>query len=152
MVRTQPGPTLRAGARWHQGPLTSALRQADPARVVGNKSSATGLLGDAAVTPQVTQPPHPTFVSRTLYARRPHNGMLGYTPAIVGIRSEAVRVIECAELLAADLFKNADQTRQRITTLGDVERHLAQLASPTPTPPSSTARSAPDAPFRCART
>ena len=41
--------------------------------------------------------------------------MLGYTPAIVGIRSEAVRVIECAELLAADLFKNADQTRQRIT-------------------------------------
>jgi hypothetical protein len=27
------------------------LRQADPARVVGNKSSATGLLGDAAVTP-----------------------------------------------------------------------------------------------------
>ena len=33
----------------------------------------------------------------------------------------AVRVIECAELLAADLFKNADQTCQR-TTLGDVER------------------------------
>jgi hypothetical protein len=31
-----------------------------------------------------------------------------------------VRVIECAELLAADLFKNADQTRPRIT-LGDVE-------------------------------
>jgi hypothetical protein len=31
--------------------VTSALRQADPARVVGNKSSATGLLGDAAVTP-----------------------------------------------------------------------------------------------------
>jgi hypothetical protein len=58
--------------------------------------------------------------------------MLGYTPAIVGIRSEAVRVIECAELLAADLFKNADQTRQRITTLGDVERHLAQLASHPP--------------------
>ena len=39
-----------------------------------------------------------------------------------------MRVIECAELLAADLFKNADQTRQRIT-LGDVERHLAQLAA-----------------------
>jgi hypothetical protein len=50
------GPSLRAGARWDQGPLTSALRQADPARVVGNKHSATGLLGDAAVTPQVTQP------------------------------------------------------------------------------------------------
>ena len=32
-----------------------------------------------------------------------------------------MRVIECAELLAADLFKNADQTCQR-TTLGDVER------------------------------
>jgi hypothetical protein len=31
-----------------------------------------------------------------------------------------VRVIECAELLAADLFKNADQTRQR-TTLDDVD-------------------------------
>jgi hypothetical protein len=57
--------------------------------------------------------------------------MLGYTPAIVGIRSEAVRVIECAELLAADLFKNADQTRQRVT-LGDVERYLAQLASHPP--------------------
>jgi hypothetical protein len=39
-----------------------------------------------------------------------------------------VRVIECAELLAADLFRNAEQTRQRLT-LGDVERHLAQLAS-----------------------
>ena len=38
-------------------------------------------------------------------------------------------MIECAELLAADLFKNADQARQRITTLGDVECHLAQLAS-----------------------
>ena len=37
---SDPGPSLRAGARWHQGPLTSALRQADPARVVGNKSSA----------------------------------------------------------------------------------------------------------------
>ena len=43
MVRTQPRPSLRAGARWDQGPLTSALRQADPARVVGNKSSATAL-------------------------------------------------------------------------------------------------------------
>jgi hypothetical protein len=40
---SDPGPSLRAGARWHQGPLTSALRQADPARVVGNKSSATAL-------------------------------------------------------------------------------------------------------------
>ena len=58
--------------------------------------------------------------------------MLGYTPAIVGIRSEAVRVIECAELLAADLFKNADQSRRRIT-FGDVERYLAQLASHPPT-------------------
>ena len=37
-----------------------------------------------------------------------------------------MRVIECAELLAADLFKNADQTRQRIT-FGDVERYLARL-------------------------
>ena len=37
-------------------------------------------------------------------------------------------MIECAELLAADLFKNADQTRQRLT-FGDVERYLAQLAA-----------------------
>ena len=42
-----------------------------------------------------------------------------------------MRVIECAELLAADLFCNADQTRARIT-LGDVERYLAQLASHPP--------------------
>jgi hypothetical protein len=34
-------------------------------------------------------------------------------------------------MLAADLFKNADQTRQR-TTLDDVERYLAQLASHPP--------------------
>ena len=39
----------------------------------------------------------------------------------------AVRVVECAELIAADVFKNADQTRQRLT-FGDVERYLAQLA------------------------
>jgi hypothetical protein len=39
-----------------------------------------------------------------------------------------VRVIECAELLAADLFKNADQTHRRLV-YGDVERYLAQLAS-----------------------
>ena len=39
-----------------------------------------------------------------------------------------VRVIECAELIAADLFAHADQNRARIT-FGDVERHLAQLAS-----------------------
>src|SRR5262249_45418309 len=49
MVRPQPRPSLRAGARRDQGPLTSALPQADPPRVVGNMSSATGLLGDAAV-------------------------------------------------------------------------------------------------------
>ena len=42
-----------------------------------------------------------------------------------------MRVIECAELLAADLFKNAEQTGQRIT-FGDVQRHLAQLASHPP--------------------
>ena len=40
-------------------------------------------------------------------------------------------MIECAELLAADLFKNAEQTRARLT-FGDVERHLAQLASHPP--------------------
>ena len=39
-----------------------------------------------------------------------------------------VRVVECAELLADDLFKNAEQTRGRIT-FGDVERHLRQLAN-----------------------
>ena len=44
----------------------------------------------------------------------------------------AVRVIECAELLAADLFRNADQSRRRIS-FGDVERYLAQLASHPPT-------------------
>ena len=38
-----------------------------------------------------------------------------------------VRVIECAEVIAADVFKSADATRQRIT-FGDVERYLAQLA------------------------
>jgi hypothetical protein len=42
-----------------------------------------------------------------------------------------VRVIECAELLAADLFTAAEQTRARITFC-DVERHLAQLASHPP--------------------
>jgi uncharacterized protein YwbE len=40
----------------------------------------------------------------------------------------AVRVVEASELIAADLFADADQTRERIT-FGDVERHLAQLAS-----------------------
>ena len=40
-------------------------------------------------------------------------------------------MIECAELLAADLFKNAEQTRARLT-FGDVERYLAQLASHPP--------------------
>jgi hypothetical protein len=39
-----------------------------------------------------------------------------------------VRVIEASELIAADVFKLADQTRTRIT-FGDVERHLAQLAN-----------------------
>ena len=42
-----------------------------------------------------------------------------------------VRVIECAELLAADLFKNADQTRQRIT-FGDVERSPGPVGQPSP--------------------
>ena len=39
-----------------------------------------------------------------------------------------MRVIEASELIAADLFKNADQTRYRIT-YGDVRRHLVQLAT-----------------------
>ena len=36
-----------------------------------------------------------------------------------------------SELLAADLFRNAEQTRARIT-FGDVQRYLAQLASHSP--------------------
>ena len=40
-------------------------------------------------------------------------------------------MIECAELLAADLFTHAEQTRARLT-FGDVQRHLAQLASHPP--------------------
>jgi hypothetical protein len=39
-----------------------------------------------------------------------------------------VRKVECAELIAADLFKAADESRLRIT-FGDVEKYLAQLAS-----------------------
>ena len=42
-----------------------------------------------------------------------------------------MRVVEAAELIAADLFKGADQNRYRIT-FGDVERHLAQLADHVP--------------------
>jgi hypothetical protein len=38
-----------------------------------------------------------------------------------------VRVVECAELLAADLFTHAEQTRVRLT-VGNAQRHLAQLA------------------------
>lgn len=41
-----------------------------------------------------------------------------------------MRVIECAELIAADLFRNADQTRARIT-FGDVsdlaQRHRGEV-------------------------
>ena len=48
--------------------------------------------------------------------------------AVAGLWSGAVRVIEASELIAADLFKSADQNRYRIT-FGDVERHLAMLAS-----------------------
>lgn len=44
----------------------------------------------------------------------------------------SVRVVECAELLAADLFTHAEQTRQRLT-FGDVQRHLAQLVAHPPT-------------------
>jgi hypothetical protein len=40
----------------------------------------------------------------------------------------AVRVVEAAELIAAEMFKNADEHRYRIT-FGDVERHLAELAN-----------------------
>ena len=39
-----------------------------------------------------------------------------------------MRVIEAVELIAADVFTLAEQTRQQLT-FGDVERHLAQLAS-----------------------
>jgi len=38
-----------------------------------------------------------------------------------------VRTVEASELIATDLFSQADENRYRIT-LGDVERHLAQLA------------------------
>jgi len=40
----------------------------------------------------------------------------------------AVRVVECAVLIAADLFTYVEQTRRRIT-FSDVERHLAELGS-----------------------
>ena len=42
-----------------------------------------------------------------------------------------MRVVGCVELLAADLFRNAEQTRARIT-FGDVKRYLAQWASHSP--------------------
>ena len=69
MVRIQPRPSLRAGARWDQRPLTSALRQADPARVVGNKSGATAL-GD--FQPPAFAPSHgfwPRGALLSLFAR-----------------------------------------------------------------------------------
>jgi hypothetical protein len=71
MVRTQPRPTLHAGARWHQGTLTSARRQADPARVVGNKSSATGLLGDAAALSDWHDPTSPWWQQEEVSDDRP---------------------------------------------------------------------------------
>ena len=42
-----------------------------------------------------------------------------------------VRVVECAELIAADVFTAAERTRARLT-LGDVERHLVRLAGHPP--------------------
>jgi hypothetical protein len=42
-----------------------------------------------------------------------------------------VRKVEASELIAADLFRSADQTRYRIT-FGDVEKYLAQLGHSTP--------------------
>ncbi len=39
-----------------------------------------------------------------------------------------MRVVECAELIAADLFKNADQSRRRIT-YAEVKKHPAMLAN-----------------------
>ena len=42
-----------------------------------------------------------------------------------------MRVSEASELITADVFTVAEQTRQRIT-FGDAERHLAQLASHPP--------------------
>ena len=50
---------------------------------------------------------------------------------VAAIESGSPRVVECAELIAADLFTRAEQTRARLT-FGDVERYLAQLASHPP--------------------
>ena len=52
---------------------------------------------------------------------------LGASPSTVF----SVRVAEASELIAADLFRNADENRYRIT-FGDVERHLAMLANHVP--------------------
>jgi hypothetical protein len=52
---------------------------------------------------------------------------LGYTSAIGRSTVFTVRVIEWAELLAADRFTHAEQTRVRLA-FRDVQRHLAQLA------------------------
>jgi hypothetical protein len=61
---------------------------------------------------------------------------VGTTRAVQAGRGTGVRafgsrlvrkVVEASELIAADLFRSADENRYRIT-FGDVEKYLAQLA------------------------
>ncbi len=47
------------------------------------------------------------------------------------VRVLAVRVIEASELIAADLFKEAEKSGNKVT-LFDVEGHLARLANHPP--------------------
>ena len=82
---------------------------------------------------QVTDACAPHVTASPFYTCRRQNVMstqVGYRRPTV----HAVRVIEAVELVACRVFNLADQTRQRIT-FGDVERHLAQLASHPPTVP-----------------
>ena len=72
---------------------------------------------------------------------------MGTLPA----HTERVRTVECAELVALDVFQRAEQTGQ-LVTLGQVERRLAELlALPGQSCPRLAIWSVDGAPGWCAR-
>jgi hypothetical protein len=82
------------------------------------------------VNVQVTDACAPHVTASPFYTCRRQN-VISTRSAIGAPQSTPVRVIEAVELVACRVFNLADQTRQRIT-FGDVEGHLAQVASDPP--------------------
>jgi hypothetical protein len=122
MVRTQPRPALRAGARWDQEPMTSALRQADSARASTGRRRR--VLAHADARPSRGRVPGPPGSAAASRIRRPAHdpaAMAAHHHVLAGPAADfSPNTLQQMTETAADLLAD---TPAPAVTVGQVRYH-----------------------------